>query len=148
MFLCCSGVQNKLIQRQLCIPTQDAAPDIPFYRKPWRIFVAVLLERKPIISKDLSDLEKRFYAFQSNLEYEQSALSNHEVNKLKLMKGSKQTKKKTTEEEEQRRLECEQELSRIEVPLFFFLSNFECLTMGITFIILLTSNVFSAIFIL
>lgn len=109
-----SGVQNKLIQRQLCIPTQVAAPDIPFYRKPWRIFVAVLLKRKPIISKDLSDLEKRFYAFQSNLEYEQSALSNHEVNKLKLMKGSKQTKQKTTEEEEQRRLECEQELSRIE----------------------------------
>ena len=120
LILCCTGVQNNLSQRQLCVPAQDAAPDIPFYRKPWRIFVAVLLERKPIISKDLSDLEKTFYAFQSDLEYEQSTLSNHEVKKLKLMKGSKQTKKKTTEEEEQRRLECEQELSKIEVPLSYF----------------------------
>ena len=90
--------------------------DIPFYRKPWRIIVAVLLERKPIISRDLTELEKRFLAYQNDLEFEQSVFSNHEIKKMKLIKGSKSTKrKKLTELEEQKRLECEQELSKMAV---------------------------------
>ena len=97
--------------------------DVPFYRKPWRIFVAVLLERKPIISRDLAELEKKFLAYQNDLEFEQSVFSNHEVKKMKLMKGSMTTKKKkNTEAEEQKRLECEQELSKMEVCLFHYIA--------------------------
>ena len=110
------GVQSSLPWKHLSTQVQDTTSNsIPFYRKPWRIFVALLLERKPIISKDLTSLEEKFDSYQKALELEQSLLSNYEVRKLKLMQGSKLKKKKITEAEEQRRLECEQELSKIEV---------------------------------
>lgn len=75
----------------------------------------MLLERKPVISRDFTELEEKFNAYQKSLELEKSALSNYEVKKMKLIKGSKSNKKKMTEAEEQKRLECEQELSQIEV---------------------------------
>ncbi|XP_065066656.1 large ribosomal subunit protein mL46-like [Rhopilema esculentum] len=110
-----SNALLKGVQRSFGTLSQVSPRTVPFYRKPWKVCVAVLLERKPIISKQLTDIEQRFATYQNVLELEQSVLSDHELRKLRLTKGSKATKKKkTTEAEEQKRLECEQELRRIE----------------------------------
>eukprot|EP00794_Sanderia_malayensis_P006065 gene6065-6767_t len=88
--------------------------DTPIYRKPWRVFVAVLLERKPIVSKAKNDIEMKFDDFQRKLEFEQSALSDYEFMKNKIKKSSVTGKKKLTEAEEQKRIEAEREFARLE----------------------------------
>ena len=114
------GIPAQLARHHLSTQAESIKPELPFYRKPWKVFVAVLLERKPVTSKDHTELEQKFDTYQKSLEFEQSSLSSHEVRKIKLAKGSKSTKKKTTEAEEQKRLECEQELSKMEVPSLFY----------------------------
>ena len=110
------------IRARCLAQAHNLAAETPYYRKPWRICVAVLLERKPVISREFNELEHKFAAYQNALEFEQSCLSEHEAKKIKMAKGSKLTKKKPTEAEEQKRLEFEQEFGKIEVHKLRFVS--------------------------
>ena len=100
----------------MLLSTQTSiATETPIYRKPWRVFVAVLLQRRPIISKIKTDIENRFQEFQDQLELEHSALSDYEIRKIKVKKASQATKKKPSEAEELKRIGFERELASLEV---------------------------------
>uniref|UniRef100_A0A1B6DCR1 Large ribosomal subunit protein mL46 n=1 Tax=Clastoptera arizonana TaxID=38151 RepID=A0A1B6DCR1_9HEMI len=49
----------------------------------WDLLSAVSLERKPIITKNLNDMEQKFIKLLSEIEYERSHKSDHEVRKEK-----------------------------------------------------------------
>ena len=102
-----------------CLATVEAAEtQIPHYRKPWKIAVAVCLERRPTITKEMNDLERKFLAFQESLELEQSALSDYEVQLRDLDDKTKvKKKKKLTEEEEEAIRQAKIEIERIKVRI-------------------------------
>ncbi|XP_046391077.1 39S ribosomal protein L46, mitochondrial [Ischnura elegans] len=45
----------------------------------WDLFGAIVVERKPVITKELEDVEKRFSSLLQQLEFEKSLKSDHEV---------------------------------------------------------------------
>lgn len=59
----------------------------------WDLMSAVSLERKPIITKDLHEMENKFMNVLRELEYERSSKSDHEIRKEKDKFRSEQIKK-------------------------------------------------------
>ncbi|VEN63700.1 unnamed protein product [Callosobruchus maculatus] len=45
----------------------------------WDLYAAVCLERKPVITPELSDLQKEYKALIADIEFERSLKSEHEL---------------------------------------------------------------------
>lgn len=65
--------------------------------KPVRLFTSVCIERMPVITSDMNDLEKRYSHLINEINIRKSYLSNHELRHLKDLERAK--KKKSSEEE-------------------------------------------------
>ena len=63
-----------------------------------QIQVAVCLQRLRVITRDKTDIEKLYSELQEQLEFEHSALSDYEVNKIK-MKGLREKLKNDEDNE-------------------------------------------------
>ena len=47
--------------------------------KPYDLYCGLIIERRPVITAELNDLEKRYKQLLDTLELEQSYLSKHEL---------------------------------------------------------------------
>ncbi|GIY61705.1 39S ribosomal protein L46, mitochondrial, partial [Caerostris darwini] len=59
----------------------------------WHTVAAVCLERKPVISQELTPLEQKYFQYLQKLEKEKSYLSDHEKRHLEDLKASENLKK-------------------------------------------------------
>ncbi|CAG7729306.1 unnamed protein product, partial [Allacma fusca] len=50
--------------------------------KKWDLYIGLCLERRPVITKDLTPLEKRYAEFLTQYEFELSKKSDHELRHL------------------------------------------------------------------
>jgi len=51
--------------------------------KQWEIYTGIVLERKPVISQEMTSIEKEFAEMMGKVEVERSKKSDHEVKKEK-----------------------------------------------------------------
>lgn len=61
-------------------------------KEKWDILSAVSLERRPVITRDLNEIEKQFYKQLQEIEYEGSYKSNFEIRMVKDKKRAKEVK--------------------------------------------------------
>jgi len=87
------------------------------YQKPWQLFVSVCVTRQNVLTRELSDIEKRYAAMQEKIEFEQSVLCDYEKRKKELEDIVDMTTrtKKFSEKEEEKTTEASRLLANIQV---------------------------------
>jgi len=73
---------------------------IPHFRKQWQLMVSVCLTRMNKVTRELSELEKRYACMQEEMELEESAYNNYEIKKSGLEALAAEKDGKLSEERE------------------------------------------------
>lgn len=79
--------------RKACTAASPMVQTPPVSNYQWHIMSAVCLERKPVISQEMTPIEKSYSTLLQTLEHENSLLSNHELRHKEDLKYAEKIKK-------------------------------------------------------
>ena len=91
------------------------------YQKPWQLLVSVCLSRTNAITKDLSEIEKRYARLIEQMETENAVYNNYEMRKHELQNVvsiASGSKKKLSEKDEEQISDASRLLASIQVLTF------------------------------
>lgn len=89
----------KIIASKTCLSSQSSTKVSPILQPmQWRIMSAVCIERKPVLTQEMTEMEKKFSAMLTKLENERSMLSDHELRHKEDMKHAEKMKKDEEED--------------------------------------------------
>ena len=97
------------------------------YQKPWQLLVSVCLSRTNTITKDLSDIEKRYARLIDQMETENSVYNNYEMRKQELqnvVSTATDRNKKLSEKDEEKISDASRLLANIQVFYLKFYFSF------------------------